>query len=133
MPLVVFPDVEAWCASYLRDELAARPEGFAENVYVSTQVPSPRLTRMVILRRDGGPRTSVVTERARLGIRVWGESDEVAQDLTQLVRAILGASAGNGPVRRVDEISGPSYIVEESGQPFRYLVLELITRGSALV
>ena len=129
MPLVVFPDVEAWCVTYLRDALLARPEEFAEDVYVSTQVPSPRLDRMVIVRRDGGPRMSVVTERARLGIRVWGESDALAHDLTQLVRALLAASPGTGPVKRADETSGPSYIAEESGQPFRYLVVELTTRA----
>lgn len=127
--LILFPDVEAWAVGFLASSLADRPEPYASSVHVATQVPNPRLPRMVIVRRDGGPRQSLVTERARLGVRVWGESDEVASDLTQLVRALLASSPGIGPVRRVDEISGPSYITEESGQPFRYLVLELTTRS----
>lgn len=133
MPLVVFPDMEAWAVGYLASALAARSEPFAAGVRVSTKVPNPRLPRMVVLRRDGGPRQTVVTEVVRLGIRVWAENDEVASDLTQLVRALLAASPGTGPVRKADEISGPSYITEESEQPFRYLVVELTTRGSALV
>ena len=128
-PVVVFPDIEAWCVRYLQEQLDARPEPYASGVYVSTAVPSERLDRMVIVRRDGGPRTGVVTESARLGVRVFGESHEVAADLTQLVRALLAASPGEGPIRRYVEIAGPSYLVDESGQPLRYFTAELISRA----
>lgn len=129
LPVVVFQDVEAWCVQYLQAQLDARPEPYASGVYVSTAVPSERLDRMVIVRRDGGPRTGVVTEIVRLGVRVFGETDEVAADLTQLVRALLAASPGEGPIRRYVEIAGPSYLVEESGQPLRYFTAELISRA----
>jgi len=129
LPVVVFPDVEAWCVQYLQAQLAARPEPYASGVVVATKIPNPRADRMVIVRRDGGPRMGVAHEIARLGVRVFGETDEVATDLTQLVRALLAASPGEGPIRRYVEISGPSYLIEESGQPVRYFTAELTSRA----
>lgn len=131
-PLVLFPDVEDWAVGYLDDALAARAETYAANVFVSNKVPSPRVDRMVIIRRDGGPRLDVARETCRLGIRVWAETDAIGADLTQLVRALLAASPGEGPVRRHAETAGPSYVVDESGQPLRFFTAELIVRGSDL-
>ena len=128
-PVVVFPDVEAWVVRYLQEQLDARPEPYASGVYVSTAVPSERLDRMVIVRRDGGQRLGVAHELCRLGVRVFGETDEVCTDLALLVRALLAASPGEGPVRRYVEITGPSYLIEESGQPLRYFTAELTTRA----
>jgi len=128
----LFPDMEAWAVNYLRAALADRPEPFTSNVLVSNQVPNPRQERMVIIRRDGGTRQSVAHEVARLGIRVFAGNDEDAADLTAMVRALLGASPGSGPVRRYAEIAGPARLLEESEQPVRYFVAELTVRGSAL-
>lgn len=130
LPLVLFADVEAWAVDYLTGFLSSRPETYAQGVMVSTVVPNPRADRMVVVRRDGGPRRSPVSEVARLGVRVWATTDADAADLTQLVRAALAASPGSGPIRAAVEISGPSYVVEESGQPLRYLVVELTARAN---
>lgn len=129
-PLVFFSDVEAWAVGYLQSALDSRPELYAAGVYVTTAVPVERQPRMVILRRDGGPRTSVATEVARLGVRVWAETDETAADLTQLVRALLAASPGEGPIRAYVETAGPSYLTEESGQPLRFFTAELTARSA---
>lgn len=131
LPVVIFPDVEAWAVGYLAAQLAGWPEPFVDGVYVSNEVPNPRLDRMVIVRRDGGPRLDVARESARLGIRVWGpaENDADTNDLTQLVRALLAASPGEGPVRRYTEIAGPSTIPDESDQPLRYFTAELTARA----
>lgn len=130
LPLVLFTDAEAWAVDYLSGFLSTRPETYAAGVTVSTRVPSPRTGRMVVVRRDGGPRQTPVSEVARLGVRVWAATDEDAADLTALVRAALAASPGEGPVRAMTEISGPSYVVEESGQPLRYVVVELTMRAT---
>lgn len=129
LPVVVFADAEAWAVNYLRAQLAARPEAYASDVFVSTSVPSPRVDRMVVVRRDGGPRLDPARELVRFGVRVWGETDEVVTDLAQLVRALLAACPGEGPIRRHTEIAGPVSIPDESRQPLRYLVVELIARS----
>ena len=81
---------------------------------------------MVIVRRDGGPRPDVVREAARLGVRLWATSDAEAADLTGLVRGLLAAGLGHGPVRGFAEVAGPVTVPEESGQPVRFLTVELI-------
>lgn len=129
-PLVLFADAEAWAVDFLAGFLSARAEPYAQGVRVSTRVPEPRADRMVVVRRDGGPRQTPVSEVARLAVRVWATSDEDASDLTNLVRAALASSPGEGPVRAATEISGPSYVIEESGQPLRYVVVELTMRAT---
>lgn len=129
LPVTVFADVEAWACTWLRDQLANRPEPYATNVHVTTSVPDPRRPRMVIVRRDGGVRLDVVRETARLGIRVWGATEEETADLTLLVRALLAASVGEGPVRGFRESAGPVSVADESQRPLRYVVVELTCRS----
>jgi len=128
---VIFPDVELWATTFLRAALAARPESFS-NAYVSNAVPQSRRDRMVIVRRDGGPRVTVATEAARLGVRVWGKTEKDVTDLTRLVRALLTNAADGNPVCRVEDLSGPSAVPDESGQPLRFFTLELTVRGIPL-
>lgn len=134
LPAVVFADVELWAGSYLRGRLAARVEAFAAGVFVGNAVPGTRRDRMVVVRRDGGPRVSPVLDAARLSVRVWGRTEQEATDLARLVRALLhdATSDEDGPVVRVVDQSGPSPVADESGQPLRYLVIEFLMRGSAL-
>ena len=130
-PVIVFPDVELWAAGYLRSALAARPESFAD-AHVGISVPSPREDRMVIVRRDGGPRLDTTREAARLGVRVWATTDQEATDLARLVRALLWMSPDGDPVCRVTDLSGPSSVPDESGQPLRFFSMELVVRGVPL-
>lgn len=134
LPAVVFADVELWAGSYLRGRLAGRVEAFAAGVFVGNVVPGTRRDRMVVVRRDGGPRVSPVLDAARLSVRVWGRTEQEATDLARLVRALLhdATSDEDGPVVRVVDQSGPSPVADESGQPLRYLVIEFLMRGSAL-
>lgn len=132
LPAVVFPDVELWATGWLRTALAARPEAYAANVFVGTAVPSTRRDRMVTIRRDGGPRLDATREAARLGVNVWGKTEQEASDLARLVRALLWAAPDGNPVCRVDELAGPSPVADESGQPRRFLTFELTVRGSDL-
>jgi len=131
MDLIVSPDIEAWAVDYIRGGLAGLSDPVTDNVLVATRVPTERAPKMVVVRRDGGPKLDVVREIARLGVRVWGTSDEEVTDLTNIVRALLQASPGNGPVRRFVEIAGPSYLLEDSGQPMRFFTVELTVKGAA--
>lgn len=125
--LVWLPDIEAVLTDYLRDQLAVRPD--ARDVLVATSVPVQRRARMVILRRDGGRRLDLVRDQARIAVRVWAPTDEQAVDLTQLVRALLAAAVGIGPIRAVSENAGPTAVTDPSGQALRYLVLDITARS----
>lgn len=115
---VVFPDVELFVTGYLRTALADA------TVYVGNVDGSSTKARRVIVRRDGGPQTSPVTEVARLGVRVFAATEQAASDLARTVYAHLAATPGAGPVRRFQGLSGPSAVADPSG-PMRFLSCEL--------
>ena len=124
--MYVLPDAELWLVDYLAPLLPG--------VHVSTRVPNPRQSRMVTVRRDGGPGDRFRDE-PRFGIRVWGDKraeDPLADvaDLMAEVRAHMHDAPGDGPCRRWREQSGPVPIPDESGQPLLYLVGEAVLRGA---
>lgn len=132
LEVVLFDDVELWATSALRAALGARSEPYTDNVYVSNDLPAEpedRRDRMVTVRRDGGPRLDPVREQPRLGVNVYGETEQVANDLARMVSALLWASPDGEPVCKVTITSGPS-VVPNASQPQRFLTAELITRGT---
>ena len=128
-PVVIFPDVELWAASYLRTALADRPEAYAAGVYVGNTVPETRQDRMVVIRRDGGP-TSRLRDTARLTVNVWGQSDQEATDLARLVGALLWAAPDGDPVIYITQPTGPTPVADPSRQPLRLQTFELTVRGT---
>jgi hypothetical protein len=132
LPLVVFPDVELWATGYLRAALAGRPEAYCADVHVSNTVPATREDRMVVVRRDGGPRTSHVRETARLTVRTWGSSEQEVNDLARMVAALLWAAPDGDPVLRVTQPTGPTPVADDSRQPLRLQSFEVEVRGEDL-
>lgn len=128
---ILFPDVELWSSTYLRDMLATRLEPYAANVFVSNKIPSPRRDRMVLVRRDGGNSTGL-RDQARLSVQVWAKTEQDATDLARLVAALLWAAPDGDPVLMVRQQSGPTPVADTSGQPLRYLVFDVHTRGEPL-
>ena len=130
LPVVLFDDIELWATGRMRTLLASRSEPYATDVYIGNKVPNPRRDRMVIFRRDGGPRTSAVLEAPRLGINVWAKTDQDAGDLARLVAALLCASPDGAPVCKVTITGGPYAVPDESTQPRFYFTAELTSKGS---
>jgi hypothetical protein len=128
-PVVIHPDAQLWATGYMRAALAARAETYAANVFVGSAVPTTRQDRMVIFRRDGGPRTDVLRDVARMTVLVWGRSEKECTDLARLVTALLWAAGSVDPVARVDIISGPSPVPDQSGQVQKLIATELTFRG----
>lgn len=128
---ILFPDVEMWASTFLRTALAARAEPYAANVFVSNQVPATRRDRMVIVRRDGGT-PDALRDQAYLSVRVWATTEQDATDLARLVTALLWSAPTGDPVLMVRQQSGASPVADESGQPLRFIVMEIHTRGEAL-
>lgn len=124
--MFLLPDAELWATGYVREWLADADE----EAFVGNRVPDQRRPRMVIVRRDGGRSPEPARDVPRIAVRVWGATEQDATDLTSIVRAGLAAAAGDGPCRRVEELSGPTPIPDESGQPQRYLLWEFVLRGA---
>lgn len=129
---IIFPDVELWASTFLRDQLAQRTEPYTDSVWIGNFVPQPRHDRMVVVRRDGGPRLDVFREQARLSVRVWAMNEQDATDLARMVSALMWAAPSGDPVLRVDQTTGPTPIPDESQQPLRLLAFDVIVRGTDL-
>ena len=129
----IFPDVELWATTYLRAALAARPEPYAVarvgNSKASEKV-KPYPARQVVVRRDGGPQDGLFDD-ARVTVRVWGDDEQDAADLSRLVRALLMVAPGDGPVVRVESSTGPQGVPGDT-QPQKFFTVDIRTRGSDL-
>lgn len=119
---IMFPDIEAWAISKLRPAIPP--------VAVDIKVPQVRPASFVSVRHDAGRRLDGPLKAGRLGVRVFGPTEEAATDLAARVESVLSASADGDPVVLIETTSGPSVVPDEI--PTRYLVLNLIYRGSPL-
>lgn len=130
-PPIVFPDAAEVAATYLREQLAAR----GQPVPVGTRVPNPRPPRFVRVERIGGPRLDTITDRPRLDVHCWGDTEESAHDLAQLARALLLAIPGwRGAVAYdVAEVGGPNTLPDpETSSPRVAFAVEVSLRGKRL-
>ena len=138
LPVVLFDDIELWATGALRAALAARAEPYTDDVYVGNDLPlnattrePERRPRMVTIRRDGGPRDRMAPlETPRIGVNVYAETDQDANDLARMVSALLWASPDGNPVTRVTQTLGPTTIDDQSKQPRRFMTFELRARGT---
>lgn len=139
LPAILFDDAELWACDYLRPALAARPESYTDDVFVSNSIPlnaatgePERRDRMVIVRRDGGLRSGVVFDNPRLGIQCWAQTTQDAVDLARMVLALLVAAPGDANVKAMTGFTGPTRIADPSKQPLAYVTAELRTKGTDL-
>lgn len=131
-PLIVMPDSVAVVVGYLGAALAA----FGEPVPVVSRIPSPRPPSFVRVERIGGARQTVVSDRPRLDVHCWAETESAAHDLAAHVRAHLGAIPGvrdGVTVYGINEVGGPMWLPDtESSQPRYAFAVEIHMRGSVL-
>lgn len=124
-PVVVFPDAVLVVIEYLHSVLPG--------VTVVPRVPGDRPTEFVRVERIGGLRNSLVTDRPRVDLECWSDSEEDAEALVSMVRAYTLAMAGrrgNTTVYDVAEVSGPMWLPDSaSGQPRYSFAVEFSTRG----
>ncbi len=128
-PVVVMPDAVAVVTGYLRSALAAA----GEPVPVVSRVPNPRPLAFVRVERVGGMRQTVVSDRPRLDIHAWAETEGDAYDLVALTRALVGAMPGvrgGVTVYRVTEVGGPMWLPDSASSQARYaFAVEIHMRG----
>lgn len=137
MVAIIWPDMEAEAIGYLAPALDARPEAYAADVAVRNRVPDetnddewPASGRLIVVRDDGGPTTQDVRATARLGWRVFAQSEAETSDLANLAVALV--RGWRSPVVRRSEPTRPYSVPEESARPAHYFTAELMIRGRAL-
>lgn len=131
-PVVVMPDAVAVVTGYLRGALraAGRP------VAVVSRIPTPRPSEFVRVQRIGGTQQTPVSDRPRLDIHCWAESESAAHDLAALSRALLGNIPGvrdGVTVYRVSEVGGPMWLPDDETSAARFaFAVEIHMRGRVL-
>lgn len=126
---VAYPDAVDVVISWLTTQMGP-------NLLVP-RVPNPRPTRMVLVRRTGGPRLNEVADNAILAVEAWDATEEDAHDLAQEARAYLfalrGETVGGVACYRVTDVSGPQLLPDsESDQPRYAFAVQTSMRGVAL-
>ncbi len=128
-PVVVMPDAVAVVAGYLRGALKSA----GRSVPVVSRVPNPRPPAFVRVQRIGGTQQTPVSDRPRLDIHCWAESEAAAHDLAALTRALLGALPGvrdGVTVYQVKEVGGPMWLPDPDTSSPRYaFAVEAHIRG----
>lgn len=118
-----YPDAEQLLCDRTRTLVGPRWPG----LFVSRAIPNPRREQMVIWNRDGG-NTDGATDHPRMRCRVWAKTDKDANDLARDVVALMPLLGQ--PVTRVEHLSGPYEVPDDSGQAQRYLLFQIDTEGA---
>ncbi|WP_225987200.1 hypothetical protein [Streptomyces spectabilis] len=131
-PVVVMPDAVAVVTGYLRGALKAH----GQPVPVVSRIPTPRPPAFVRVQRIGGTQQTPVSDRPRLDIHCWAESESAAHDLAALSRALLGdipGVRGGVTVYRLSEVGGPMWLPDDKTSAARFaFAVEIHMRGRAL-
>lgn len=97
----------------------------------STQVPNPRPDEFGRLMRFGGPRETLVSERAQLILEGWALTETRAIQILNFGRAILAAQ--DGALFGYDEIAGPNNLPDPTTDLIRYTCnVSVRVRGTSL-
>jgi hypothetical protein len=133
MTSALLPDFKAAMIDYLESSLALRPEPYTDNVLITWDMPAERPNRVILIRGDGGLTRSVKHVSARFGLQIWAETDEVANDLGNMVHMLLNSCRNNGPFRGPNYLSVPQDVVDRAGartHGLRYIATEIIVVGA---
>jgi hypothetical protein len=126
-PVVFFPDAVLVAIQYLRGALG---------VPAYSQVPEVLPVEFIRVERLGGMRNTLVTDRPRIDIECWSDSEEDAEALMSRARAYALAMAGkrgDTTVYNVAEVTGPQYLPHaESGKARYVFAVEFSTRALAM-
>lgn len=132
-PVVLSPDAVFVAIDYLAEQL----EALGDDVLVAPRVPQNRPGHFVRVSRTGGIMLNLVQDGPHLTIEAWAPTDEEAQDLAQLCRALLHAAQGTVQagvsVGKVSELGGPQLLPDPlSNQPRYTFTLQVAMRGQSL-
>lgn len=124
-PVMIFPDVAALVATFLRDEFTTRGVQARVGSRVPADWPAGAAVGFVRVERQGGPRRNLVTDQAQLALEAYASEAERAYVLIALVRGLVGSTPGRllggHAVYRVDEYAGPGLLPDPVTDSPRYV------------
>jgi hypothetical protein len=139
-PLVAHDDLELFLVGWYRQALTARPETVCRGVVVDNKEPTGTTfpAKLLVIRNDGGPDTSILTAERDVGLSVLAgtkENPKDANDLARIVHALrnqIPAVEPGNPVSAVLASNGPFPVAEAQPRARRYITLTLSVVGALL-
>lgn len=141
-PLVAHADLEMFLTGWYRSALAdlAPTHPVCASVDVTNREPSEGSfpAKLLVIRDDGGPDTSLLTGTRSVGLSVMAGTQENPQDAIELalivhaLRNQIPAVAPGNPVAAVLESNGPVPVPEAQPRSRRYITLTLSVVATAL-
>ena len=143
MVRVLPPDLARWLIDYIRDVVLPSIGDLGIDVEVSNKEPAEGEfpAALIVVRDDGGPRTSVVSSTRSVGISVLAGTrlyDAPAIDLAAQIMAavtaydlpIIGGAAC--PIVAVTDFNGPYSVSETEDRTRMYFTAEYVVVGSLI-
>lgn len=141
-PLVTHSDLELFLTGWYRAALAglAASHPVCAGVMVTNREPSTGTfpAKLLVIRDDGGPDTSMLTADRSVGLSVLAgtkENPKDAIDLALIVHALrsqIPAVAPGNPVAAVVDSNGPYPVPESQPRSRRYMTFTLSVVATAL-
>lgn len=139
-PLVVHTDLELFLCDWYRVALAARPEPVCQGVEVGNREPDEGEfpAKLLVIRDDGGPDTSLLTAQRNVGLSVLAGTHANPSEAIQLalivhaLRSQIPSPDPANPVAAVLSSNGPYAVQEAQDRARRYMTFGLSVVGRLL-
>ncbi len=137
-PLIVHDDLEAFLVSWYRQRILARPEPVCAGVQVDRVEFEPLPPKLIVIRDDGGPETSLLTGERSVGVSILagtkanpGDAKELA-NIVYALRSQLPSGDPTNPVAAVVDSTSPVMVPEAQERARVYFTLTLAVAGRPL-
>lgn len=137
-PLVVHDDLELFLTSWYRARILARPESVCAGVDVNRVEPSTLPKKLIVIRDDGGPETSILTGERSVGVTILAgtkSNPKDAKDLANIAYALRSQIASPDPLNPVAAVldsTSPVMVPEAQERARVYFTLTLAVAGRLL-
>lgn len=141
-PLVIHSDLELFLVGWYRDALQQLAEAHpvCAGVEVDNKEPADGdfPAKLVVIRDDGGPDTSLLTAQHTVGISVLAGTKEMPKDAIDLalivhaLRTQIPAVAPGNPVASIEDSNGPYPVAEAQPRSRRYMTVTMTVVAAAL-
>jgi hypothetical protein len=122
---VEFPDIELALKPYLRDGLAEWAADISQKFPATNWTPG----HWVVVRDDGGPTVSLVTQRRRVGFTCIGADYKTTRRMADRVAALLHAAPEASTLPIADALVRSPYSLDATKRVEFYLSADLVVVG----
>ncbi|GAA3947870.1 hypothetical protein [Microbacterium soli] len=137
-PIVAYDDLELFLCSWYRSRILTRPEPVCTGVQVDRVEFEPLPEKLIVIRDDGGPETSVLTGERSVGVSVLAgtrENPYPAKELARIAYALrsqIPSTDPGNPVSAVLDSTAPVMVPEAQERARVYFTLTLAVAGRPL-